>query len=101
MQKSKLFEVNLEQRVVNDFWDAFLYYDNISFTLSQNFRNKFDYAIYKLSTGPYNYLKLTKKLRRIRLGKFPYMLVYKINKHTVTVLGLFHQSSRPSRWRRL
>lgn len=101
MQASKLFEVNLETRVQNDFREAFTYYDNISFTLSQNFRNKFEYAIYKLSTGPYNYLKLTKKLRRIKLGKFPYMLVYKINKQTVTILGLFHQASRPSRWRRL
>ncbi len=101
MQKLNLFEELLEARVENDFWDAFLYYDAISFTLSQNFRNKFEFAIYKLSTSPYNYLKLTKKLRRIKLGKFPYMMVYKITGNTVTVFGFFHQASRPSRWRRL
>ena len=40
MQKSKLFEVFLEARVENDFWEAFLYYDKISFTLSQNFQKQ-------------------------------------------------------------
>jgi hypothetical protein len=101
MQKSNPFAVILEERVEGDFWNAFLYYDNISVTLSQNFRSRFEFAVYKLSVSPYNYLKLTKRLRRIKLGKFPYMIVYKINNKTVTVLGFFHQASRPSKWRRL
>jgi hypothetical protein len=84
-----------------DFTEAFNYYNNISITLGLNFYNKFEQAIHKLSLSPYNYYNLTKKLRRIRLGKFPYMIVYKISGSTVIAAGLFHQSSKPSKWRKV
>src|SRR6266404_2133743 len=98
MKRPKLFEISIEPNTLTDFETAFSYYDNISMTLSENFKLRFEYAIYKLSTGPYNYFKLTKRLRRIKLGKFPYMIVYKIHRNKVIVAGLFHQASKPSKW---
>lgn len=102
MRKLNRYDVLLVPKVTNEFWEAFLYYNNISVTLSQNFSFMFEVAIEKLSISPHHYYKLTKKLRRIRLGKFPYLLVYSVSnrKMTVTVYGLFHTASNPAKWRR-
>ena len=100
MKKSKKFRIVLDERVPDDFLEAFNYYNNISAALGNNFNSKFEYAIFKLSVSPYNYYNLTKKLRRITLGKFPYLLVYKIDDNIVTVIGLFHQAANAKKWRR-
>lgn len=101
MKKSKTYAVVLEERLYDDFTKAFLYYDDISPALSSNFRNLFEIAIDKIRKKPYNYFNLTKKLRRITLGKFPYLIVYRISHEEVTVIGLFHQSSKSTSWRKL
>ena len=99
MKKSGVYEIILEQRVAGDFETAFLFYEAISPALSNNFTNLFELAVDKIKKKPYNYFNLTKKLRRITLGKFPYLIIYKISGEKVTVIGLFHQSSKSSSWR--
>lgn len=101
MKKSKTYAVVLEERLYNDFKEAFLYYDDISPALSNNFRNLFEIAVEKIRKKPHNYFNLTKKLRRITLGKFPYLLVYRINAEKITIIGLFHQSAKTTSWRKL
>lgn len=100
MKKFHHYEVSLEERVLEDFENAFIYYESISSALSTNFTRMFQLAIDKLSVSPYNYLKISKKLRRISLGKFPYVLVYTIKDDVVIIAGLFHKASRPSNWRK-
>jgi toxin ParE1/3/4 len=86
--------------VLKDFEDAFLYYEEISPALSTNFARMFYLAIDKLQQNPQHYFNLSKKLRRVTLGKFPYLLVYKIVGDIVIVAGLFHRASKTSKWRR-
>ena len=100
MKKFQHYEVSLEERVLDDFENAFAYYESVSPALSTNFTHLFQLAIEKLSVSPHNYLKLSKKLRRISLGKFPYLLVYTIQEDVVIVAGLFHKASKPSNWRK-
>jgi toxin ParE1/3/4 len=99
MKKLKHFEVKLEERVLDDFEDALLHYELISPALGSNFTKMFYLAIEKLSLTPHNYYNLSRKLRRITLGKFPYLLIYKVENNVVVVIGLFHQRSKPSKWR--
>ena len=100
MQKSNRYGVSLEAKVLRDFEEAFLYYESISPALGDNFYRMFLLAIEKLSLNPHHYYSLTKKLRRISLGKFPYLMVYTIQGNNVIVAGLFHRSSKPSSWRK-
>ncbi len=100
MQKSNPYEVKLEERVLDDFEEAFRYYESVSPALTDNFTRMLLLAIEKLSATPQNYFNLTKKLKRITLGKFPYLLVYKIEKDAVIVVGLFHRASKPASWRK-
>ncbi len=99
MKKFTKFNVVLEERVLDDFLEAFTYYNNISFALGNNFNSRFEFAMYKLSVSPFNYFNLPKRLRRITLGKFPYLMIYKIKDDTVTVIEFFHQASNPKNWR--
>lgn len=101
MKKLKRYEIKLEEKVLTDFEDALFYYEMISTALGTNFTRMFLHAVEKLSANPHHYFNLTKKLRRITLGKFPYMLVYKIEEETVIIAGLFHRASKPSKWRRI
>jgi toxin ParE1/3/4 len=36
--------------------------------------------------------------RKLRLGKFPYSLVYRVHGEVITVIAVAHQSRRPGYW---
>ena len=36
--------------------------------------------------------------RKLRLGKFPYSLVYRVSDDVITVLAVAHQSRKPGYW---
>src|SRR5690349_14020014 len=95
------FEIQIEDRVLHDFSEAFTYYHLISNSLSEKFEVAFATALNKLSAKPRNYYNLGHNLRRIKLGKFPHMLVYTVIKEKVTVVALFHQASNPSQWEKM
>ncbi len=96
-----IYDVVMDSLVLEDFAEAFQYYNNISETVGMNFKSSFFYALYKIVHQPKNYFQVSKKLRRITLKKHPYMLIYQIEGNRVKVMALFHQSARPFKWKRL
>ena len=40
------------------------------------------------------------QFRKLRLGKFPYSLVYRVQGEVITVIAMAHQSREPGYWRR-
>ncbi|MCY7420679.1 MAG: type II toxin-antitoxin system RelE/ParE family toxin [Chitinophagaceae bacterium] len=95
------FEIQIEDRVLHDFSEAFTYYHLISDFLSTKFEIAFTTAINKLSARPQNHYSIAHNLRRITLDKFPYMLIYTITDEKVIVVALFHQASNPSIWKEI
>ena len=39
--------------------------------------------------------------RRVRLSKFPYALFFRVDPAEIVIVGFFHQSSDPAKWREL
>ena len=83
------YEIIIESRVLEDFAEAFEYY-NISCSLSTDFT-----ALDKILLHPKNYFQISTKLLRITLKKYTHMIVYQIKGNIVEVKGLFHQSANP------
>ncbi len=95
------YEIIIDSRVLEDFAEAFEYYNKISCSLSTDFNLNFLSALDKILLHPKNYFQISTKLRRITLKKYPYMLIYQIEGNKVKVRALFHQSIRPSKLKRL
>ncbi len=89
------YEIIIDSRVLEDFAEAFEYYNKISCSLSTDFNLNLLSALDKILLHPKNYFQISTKLRRIILKKYPYMIVYQIKGNIVEVKGLFLQSANP------
>lgn len=95
-----LLEVKIDSKVLDDFAEVLEYYSSISEMLGENFHFTFLNALHKISLNPQHYFNISKKLRRITLKRFPYMIVYEVTESSVIVRALFHHSANPAKLRK-
>ncbi|HZZ88150.1 MAG TPA: type II toxin-antitoxin system RelE/ParE family toxin [Caulobacteraceae bacterium] len=70
--------------------DAIAWYEERSLRTSERFVS---------DENPYQYAALRGEARRAVVQGFPYILIYRISGDEVHVLGCFHTSRNPRRWR--
>jgi len=89
----------LKYEIVDDeILNAVNYYDSISPALGLTFEKNTEKALDELEKNPENYFNLEdKKHRRIIIEKFPYALIYCIEKDVVIVKMLFPLLKNPAK----
>lgn len=92
-------KVNLEFNVAvnDDFKRAANHYLNISTHLLDRFKTEIKTAYIHIAESPENYFVLQKKnkIRRYRLEKFPYSIIYSQQKEdTVYILAIKHDKQK-------
>jgi plasmid stabilization system protein ParE len=66
---------------------------------ASRFRSRFDQLGQMLLRQPAIGTLGTGRTRKLRLGKFPYSLVYRVQGEVITVIAVAHQSRKPGYWR--
>ncbi len=79
--------------------DGVAYYDRESRTLGDRFANAYLDALDRIAASPRLYPRRGRDFRQCRLKKFPYALVYRIQRQTIIVIAVAHLSRKPEYWR--
>ena len=58
-------------------------------------------SIDKLAPFPEAFHTLFEPYRRLRLVRFPYSLVFRVESDTIIIVAFLHQQSDPAKWRKL
>lgn len=81
--------------------DAQDWYENEVPGLGRRFRTAVDAVVQRMSVNPRQFPVAYKNIRRARLRRFPYALMFVIETdETVTVIACFHGSRDPAHWQR-
>jgi plasmid stabilization system protein ParE len=78
--------------------DAADYYDSIDLRLGDEFLEEIDDCISRLLMSPLAWTKLHGSVRRCRTHRFPYSLIYDLEKDQVFIVAVMHSSREPNYW---
>jgi toxin ParE1/3/4 len=78
-----------------DIQESFDWYEKQKAGLGNEFLEEVDKGLSQLILNPLYYTALNKDLRRYRIKRFPFLIIYGIDKKKVIVFGVRHMSRKP------
>ena len=78
--------------------DAVQWYDAREEDLSREFLDELDRVVRLVRRYPYAGTQVEPEIRRFLFTRFPYSLVYGIDKETIVVIAVANQHREPSYW---
>ena len=82
----------------SDIEEALGWYESQSEGLAADFLQAVEEGLRKIQESPLSYQVVREQIRRARLRRFPYSLMYRVSEGTVFVLGCFHAKRNPEHW---
>lgn len=93
------YQILITESAEQDFSDAFLWYENQKKELGLSFAKNIDKAIYKIQKNPLIFQIRYNEIRVSFLKKFPFGIHFTIMDNEVVIIGVYHISESPKRWR--
>ena len=86
-----------------ELFEATRYYLEINSELASDFVNRAESAMGRISAHPLRFARLEtvetdRDIRRVLLGRFPYLIVYEVLNGEPYVLAIAHAQRRPNYW---
>jgi len=78
--------------------DAFEYYENELSGLGIKFINSFRHAINRIISHPLAWTYIQDNVRKCRLDKFPYDIIYAIEEEFLIIIAISHHQRKPFYW---
>ncbi len=86
--------------VTFDLREAIGWYADISADLANRFRAMVNSGLDHVAVNPVLYPAVFDDVRFLRVHRFPYLIQYRVVNDIPYILGIFHSSSNPDKWRR-
>ena len=83
---------------IQELGDAVNYYKKLSHSLGIEFLEEFYSTIYRIQEFPNAWTKISKKCRRCILNRFPYSIIYFVQKNIVVVVAVMQLNRQPFYW---
>lgn len=83
-----------------DIEEAFLWYQAISPQLRDRFHAQLDISLKEVHSNPLAFHLLNIKARCKKLKRFPYMVIFAIQKDLISVIAIIHEKRNPKIWKR-
>ena len=78
---------------------AALYYEELREDLGDEFIEDFLLAITEIEEAPSRWPEIEVGIRRFRMSRFPYALVYRVRSSAIDIIAVAHLSRREGYWR--
>jgi plasmid stabilization system protein ParE len=91
-------EIRLHPRAEQELRAAYLWYAERNEIVAEAMQLEIDHAMKVVSESPNRWPRLTKSERRYVLPRFPFSLVYRVNRQFIEIIAVAHQKRRPGYW---
>ena len=92
MASNERYKIALRKRAAKEYLEAIIWYNERSLKAAENFRTSVDEAFSKIEVEPDRYRNSYKYFHELKLRKYPYSIVYFIDKEKVCIVvtTIFH-----------
>lgn len=95
------YNYNLSQEAEDDILEAYVWYEEQRAGLGEEFLDALDIACQTLLLNPATYrVRYKKKVRAFLVDRFPYLILYVLEKKEVNVISVFNTSRDPLIWKK-
>ena len=78
--------------------DAFLWYEEQGVGLGYEFLDEFDQSIRLTASFPKLFEQMAEGVRRCLINRFPYGIIYGIDREKIVVIAVAHLKRKPNYW---
>jgi plasmid stabilization system protein ParE len=82
-----------------DLAHAYEWYESQSLGVGEAFLAAFEACVSLIERMPEAFPQVEGKVRKSLIRKFPYLVLFEVEKETVDVIAVFHSMQNPKRWR--
>ena len=84
---------------LSEYAEAVEYYTKQRTEVAQAFINAIEDAVYRIREDPTRYAAMDEDIRRCMARKFPYGILYTIERDYILILAVMHCSREPGYWK--
>ena len=88
------FSLEVQFEAIVDIQDAFEWYEAQKEGLGYEFIEELENGFQNICKNPQYYLSINSILRRLRIKRFPYLIIYEILNESVIVISVMHGSKK-------
>ncbi|MDQ6966753.1 MAG: type II toxin-antitoxin system RelE/ParE family toxin [Mariprofundaceae bacterium] len=81
-----------------EFIEATAWYDSKRSGLAVEFVAEIERCLSLASENPFQFVTVRENIRRVVAKRFPYSVYFRVEKHRIVVLAVFHGSRDPAIW---
>jgi toxin ParE1/3/4 len=89
------FEIVIQSEAILDMQEAFEWYEKQELGLGFEFIEEIESGYLKISKHPLHYTSVNERFRRLRINRFPYLIVYEIEGNKIYINAVRHISRKP------
>ena len=89
------YEIVLQSEAILDIQEAFEWYEVHESGLGFEFIEEIESGYLKISKHPLHYTSINQRFRRLRINRFPYLVVYEVEGNVVIINSVRHISRKP------
>jgi plasmid stabilization system protein ParE len=78
--------------------DAYNWYEDQEAKLGEDFLDRVDHTLDRIEQRPESYMVVFQDFRRATIGRFPYVIYYRIVSSRVIVIAVVHGKRDPKTW---
>ncbi len=79
---------------------TYLWYYEKGIHLAESFEREVDRSIRLIVESPKRWPIYLKKIRRVLVRRFPYLLMYSVQGQTINIIAVAHAHRKPGYWRK-
>ncbi len=84
------YNIVIQTEAIVDLQQAFIWYEAKREELGYMLLEEIEICYQKLSEHPYNYTYINERYRRIKVNRFPYLIIYEIEEESVIINSVHH-----------
>jgi len=93
------YSVHLLPEAEIDIDEVVGWYKQIDVRLAGDFLIKLDLALQEIRKKPFHFQRTFKNYRKVNLTRFPFKIIYRIEKQFIIVIAIGHHKRRAKYWR--
>lgn len=90
-----IYDLNLQSEAIADIHESFEWYESRRPGLGYTFVDEIEICFSKITTFPLHYSSVNSRFRRIKVKRFPFVIVYEIEDNKIFVTGVRHTGRQP------
>ena len=89
------FSLVVQYEAILDIQEAFIWYEQKKQGLGFSFIEEIESGYQKITTQPLHYLVVNQRFRRLKVSRFPYLIIYEIEGDTIIVNSVRYTGRKP------